>query len=364
MFGGLFGCSRTQGRVVRRTRARSHWSTVNWAASLAISALWHLLVLAVLVMAVHPFQLPDANRPISVELLPPLPPVDVYLRPRQVADEPAPPRPLPATPKPPEAKPSPPALDVSPEIQQRAKVQKSLQSVAAAPRIPDAPPAPLDVARPAPPAQEPPLDVRRAPPAPQRTLEASRPALVAPAPQDEARPAPPPPVQVLTSDAVITAPVEIRARDRTPIAPRQTSPSLPDIPVAPAPPPGGATTGQGGVTAGGPRSNGVLIGGGFGDAAALRGLRTTLGCANPETYRLTAEEREACLQRLAHEAKAATDLGPNIPAAKQAEYDRYTACRRAYNAAGISPSGSESAGTTIRGLGPNPSPRDCGPGDR
>ena len=48
----------------------------------------------------------------------------------------------------------------------------------------------------------------------------------------------------------------------------------------------------------------------------------TLGCLNPETYHLSAQEREACLQRAAREAQAARDLGPNIPPDKMAEYDR------------------------------------------
>ena len=103
-------------------RGRDHrWSTLDMAASLAISAFWHLLVIAVLAMAVHPFSLPD-QRPISVELMPPPPslelppPVEVQLRPR-VTDEPTS-RPVPTPPAVVEAKPAtpapqPPPLDVA-----------------------------------------------------------------------------------------------------------------------------------------------------------------------------------------------------------------------------------------------------------
>ena len=213
--------------------------------------------------------------------------------------------------------------------------------------------------------------MQRAAPAQNRPLDSARaaPALPAPAAEAEvkstAAPQAPSQVQVLTSEAVVKAPVEIRSRDRTPIAPRQTTPQLPDIPGGGpgggAPPAGGA--GQGGAAGGGLRPYGGAINGGF-DAGGLRGLRTTLGCASPDTYRLTPEERAACLQRLAQEAKNAPSLGLNIPAAKQAEYDRYTACHRAYNAAAIAPSGAASDGTSVRGLGSNPSLKECGPGDR
>ena len=47
---------------------------VQTLASLTISGFWHLLVLAVLAMAVHPFQLPmQESPPVELQLLPPLP---------------------------------------------------------------------------------------------------------------------------------------------------------------------------------------------------------------------------------------------------------------------------------------------------
>jgi hypothetical protein len=381
-------------------RGRARWSSLDMAASLVISAFWHLLVLAVLAMAVHPFTLPDVSRPISVELMPPLPtleppppPVELNLRPREAADEPTPAlRPLPPVlPKaaevrpvaPPQprplldvARPSQPELDNPLEIAPRSTGPKPLQSNRAAPRIPEAPPEPLALTAPATPALQPPLEVTRAAPAAKRPLEASRPAPSLPVPASEPSaesqtqsavpPQAPSQVQVLTNDAVIKAPVEIRPRDRTPIAPRQTTPQLPEIPAGGSggglPPPGGAGQG-GGTAAGGLRPYGDSVNGGF-DAGALKGMRGRLGCLNPETYRLTAEERAACLQRLAEEARNAPRLGPDIPAAKQAEYERYTACHRAYNAAAIAPSGSASDGASLRGLGSNPSLKECGPGDR
>jgi hypothetical protein len=357
-------------------RGRDHrWSMLDMAASLAISAFWHLLVLAVLAMAVHPFTLPD-QRPISVELLPPPPlepppPVEAPLRPR-AADEPTTPLP-PAPPRTAEIKPvtpQPQPLDVArptqtelenpPAVERRSIAPKPLQSSRAALQIPEASPAPLDLARPTPSALQPPVEVQRAAPAPTRPLDASRAApTLPPAPAAESEAAPQ--VQVLTNEAVVKAPVEIRSRDRTLITPRQTEPALPDIPAGGSG--GGAPSPGGGGAAGGLRPYGGEVNGGF-STGGFKGLRTTLGCASPDTYRLTAEERAACLQRLGREAKNAPDLGPDILAAKQAAYDRYTACHRAYNAAGIAPSGAASEGTSINGLGPNPSLKDCGPGDR
>ena len=148
-------------------RGRDHrWSTLDMAASLAISAFWHLLVIAVLAMAVHPFSLPD-QRPISVELMPPPPslelppPVEVQLRPR-VTDEPTS-RPVPTPPAVVEAKPAtpapqPPPLDVarpaqtelgSPlAVERRPTAPKPLQSSRPALQIPEAPPAPHTRRRP------------------------------------------------------------------------------------------------------------------------------------------------------------------------------------------------------------------------
>ena len=75
----------------RRSKAR--WTTFDWAASVTLSAFWHLLVLAVLTLAVHPFRLPDFSQPINLELLPritlpEMPTVQVQLKPRQKAERP------------------------------------------------------------------------------------------------------------------------------------------------------------------------------------------------------------------------------------------------------------------------------------
>lgn len=363
------------------------------AASLAISAFWHLLVLTVLAMAVHPFKLPDESRAITVELLPPLippPPVEVRLPPPPVETPPVtavPPAPAPAevtptpvAPPPPleVAGPSRPVLDKPLEVERRQTAAKRLQTNPAAPQIPEAQPAPLELARPAPPLQKP-IEVQRAAPAPALDVSRAAPALPQPAapseairtqteaqPDSNAAPTPAPAqIQVLTNEDLVKAPIEIRPRDRTPVSPRVTTPAAPAIPGALAgggsPPAGGSIPGAG--APGGARPVEGRITGGF-QAPGLKGLRTTLGCASPDTYRLTPEERALCLQRLAKEAQNARELGINIPAAKQAEYDRYTACHRAYNAASIAPSGSQSDGTSVRGLGSNPSLKDCGPGDR
>jgi hypothetical protein len=91
----------------------------------------------------------------------------------------------------------------------------------------------------------------------------------------------------------------------------------------------------------------------------------TQGCLTPETYRLTPEERAACLDRVGAAAQGRRPLGLNIPADKQAEYDRQAACHAANVAAAIPRSNQESDSTgRIRGLGDNPRLRDCGPGDR
>ncbi|HVY34968.1 MAG TPA: hypothetical protein VG960_11155, partial [Caulobacteraceae bacterium] len=60
------------GGATPQTRARgaTRASAVGWT----LSAFWHLLVLAVLALEVHPFQIPQTTPTVTVDLLPPLPP--------------------------------------------------------------------------------------------------------------------------------------------------------------------------------------------------------------------------------------------------------------------------------------------------
>jgi hypothetical protein len=102
----------------------------------------------------------------------------------------------------------------------------------------------------------------------------------------------------------------------------------------------------------------------FGGSAPGAGMTMRLGCISPDTYKLTKEERAACLDRFGAAARGVGDLGPNIPADKQAEYDRGVACKRAYKGQGMPGSNDASDGGSIKGLGVNPSLKACGPGDR
>ena len=359
----------------------------------------------VLALAVHPFQLPDQSRALNVELLPPLTPpptptVVVHLQPRQSEVTPTPPvvKPAPepplqtpplippeALPKPAEAQPQPPqnppvelrpsqpAVEKPVEVQRRAvQAPPRLQTQQAAPQIPEAPPQPIEVTRSAP-ALPPPMAVPRIQaPGQARQLDTSRAAPAVPqpaAPEAQGPVAAPSPVQVLTNQSVIQAPVEIRPRERA--APPISVTSQPGATEIPAPgggaPAGGAPAGE---QAGGSSRAGRLgvedfrgidgINGGYGP----KGLRQTLGCEDPDTYKLSPEERSACLQRFAQRAKAAPDLGLGIPAKKQAAYDHYEACQNAYKRAGIPGAGDPSEATSVTGLGPNPSLRECGPGER
>ncbi len=104
--------------------------------------------------------------------------------------------------------------------------------------------------------------------------------------------------------------------------------------------------------------------GDFRGSAPLNGMTMRLGCISPDTYRLTPEERAACLDRFGAAVRGVGDLGPNIPADKQAEYDRQTACRRIYKDQGMPASSDSSEGTSVKGLGRNPTLKECGPGDR
>ncbi|MDB5460628.1 MAG: hypothetical protein JWO72_2369, partial [Caulobacteraceae bacterium] len=166
------------------------------------------------------------------------------------------------------------------------------------------------------------------------------------------------PLSVLTNERVVQAPVEIRPPDRPSSPLRTTVPAVPAVPL-----PGGAgSASPPGAPAGGAAKpfEGRIVG--FDDHGVRTGLRMRLGCVSPDTYHLTPEERAECLRRLADEAKTAQAMGPNIPAAKQAEYDRSVACRSSARAGSIPGSSADSSGS-IRGLGASPRLRDCGPGD-
>jgi hypothetical protein len=360
-------------------------------------------VLAVLTLAVHPFELPE-QRPISAELLPPLTPppmptVEVRLKPRQ-ADRTPPPAPrarlaiepedqtLPQTTEvksPPapqrqlldQARPQTSELQPPVEVERRAASASRLQTKQAAPVIPEAPPEPVQVTRQAP-ALQPQVELPRAQSQGRpRSLDATRAAPQLPQAAAPEAAAPPSQVQALTNQQVIQAPVEIRPRERAPVAPRTTAqPGAADIPFADsgAPPPGGGPAGSsagggGGGQGGGGRPsvsdfNGINgINGGFG---AKGGLRQTLGCEDPDTYKLTPEERAACLQRFGQRAKDAPDLGLPIPARKQAEYDKFQACQNAFRKKdGAIPNAyAKVDGAAVSGVDPGPSLKECGPSQR
>jgi hypothetical protein len=344
--------------ALRRGR-RGPWSARASAASLAISAVWHLLLLAVLALAVHPLVPPDEIPPVTVRLLPPL------LRP------PPPKPPLPVLRRLTEDKPPQPQRDIArpqPVLPKAVEVaqpaQPVLRKLTEAPSPPQlipptpAPPAPLETARPEP-APAPPITVQApAPAAPPALVTVQTPPLVAPAAPAE--------VQVLTNARVIQAPIEIRPPDRGAASRLDTGPpAVPSITTA-----SGAETSGGGPQAGSGAASGggagTRFGGpvaGFGDA--LRGgLRMRLGCATPDTYKLTAAERAECLRRFGEQAAAAREMGINIPPAKQAEFDRQRACHAATAAGGVPGSASPTTDSAITGLGDSPRLRDCGPGDR
>ena len=185
--------------AMRSRTARDKWSTRSVAVSVAISLSWHLLVLAVLVLAVHPFQLPMEERSIELQLLPPLPPI---LKP----PEPKPPEPrLKLRPAPPDTEPLETAPAKPPTPLERTQSQPEIQAPAK-PEPEPVPPQPVEQARPLPNALAKPVEVDRAPSkTPARPLDRSRPTIAPkpveapPAPLDVARPTPsllPPPLNV------------------------------------------------------------------------------------------------------------------------------------------------------------------------
>ena len=65
---------------------------------------------------------------------------------------------------------------------------------------------------------------------------------------------------------------------------------------------------------------------------------------------------------MAKETKGLRDMGPNIPAAKQAEYDRQVKCKGSAGVPSMAADTNSTAG--LKGLGDVSRLRDCGPGDR
>jgi hypothetical protein len=345
------------------------------AAGWIFSALWHLMALAVLAMAIHPFQIPQVTPTIEVSLLPPLEPppptperplerippapAPVRVKPIQVqkARAPTPEKPIQTRPLTvqsppvitPPAPPVPEALSTSAASTTKpVQIARPSAPVAAKPALNRAlelatPPAQTLTPTPAPPVPAPPA----AAPAPAFTPPKT--VTIQPPSQVVARPVAPLPV--LTNDQTAPGPIEIRPPDRPQEAAR---------PAAPALPPSGSGGAAGGGSAGGAATfNGPING------FDAKGLRMSLGCLNPETYHLTAAEREACLQRVARDTRGGPDLGPNIPADKKVEYDRNVACRDANRGGSVPAPGDSTTGVTgIRGLGDIQRLRDCGPGDR
>ena len=81
-------------------------------------------------------------------------------------------------------------------------------------------------------------------------------------------------------------------------------------------------------------------------------LRRTLGCASPSAYRLTAEERAHCDEKLAQQALTMPATGLNIPPGKAADYDRFARCRAAFVNEGVPEYRSATQGNAlIQGLG-------------
>jgi hypothetical protein len=410
------------------------------ATGVALSVLVHGLVLAVLVMHTHPFQIPQETPTVTLELLPPL------VRPPPIArPKPPPPKPKP-TPRPLRVKPAPKVSVTKPVGIERlimpapdlTQVEPPTLAPTPPPKpapiepppvpvaTPPAPPKPVEAVIPPPPkpvvvvrpvmvrpspVEAPPTPVpfkliqveppRPAPgppaPVPSPAKPALRPALAPPAPKVADVPAPPaktvavnplrvdrpasqaaptlstvepptslvaPPanaVPVLTSRDVIEGPIATRPPDRK----LDAAPPFGEA----APAGGGAPPAGGGGGAVGlpPLAGGHAYTGPIGSLPnGLRGgLSQRLGCLNPEDYHLSPAERDACLKRVGAQAQGTPYSGLNIPADKQADYDRNVACRKALS--GKATPGVEDkdpSTANLAGLGHDPGLSDCGPGDR
>ena len=355
--------------MARQNRAQRAASTA--AAGWVFSAFWHLLCLAVLILEVHPFKIPQETPTVTVELMPPLePPLE------RIEPQPQPTEPQPVRLRPIQTEKSAPVVAAKPILTKPLTVQPPPTLTPPTP-APPVPPAPSEAPRQNRPVAVKPIEVQH-PPAPvtavmslNKPLEVQAPPTLdpqaaAPPIQAPATPAPPRPVSVQAQSEVVpqkAAPLTVLTNDQTTIGPIEIKP--PEHPQSAARPAGAASGGaaaSGGGAAGGGGGlrpyNGPIAG--FGQ----NGLHTTLGCLNQDTYHLSAADRAACLQRVAREAQGGADMGPNIPADKKAEYDHKVACRDAYANAPMPGLADASSGTSLHGLGNVPSFRDCGPADR
>ena len=353
------------GGATRWTRAggAARASAVGWA----FSAFWHLLVLAVLALEVHPFRIPQTTPTVTVDLLPPLVPERPLER-IEPALERIQPKPVRVQPIRTEKLPT--------VVAEKPVVTKPL-TIRSPPVVTPLAPTPTpatqtDAPRAAKPIVVKPIEVQRpsdpitAIPSLAKPLEIQvPPSVTAASAEVQPAPAPPKPISIQSSSQVVAqkaSPLPVLTNDLTTRGPVEIKP--PDRPQsqarAGAAPPGAAGASGGGAAGGGGKPfDGPIAG--FGQGG---GLRMTLGCLNPDAYHLSAADRAACMARLASEAASARDLGPNISASKMAEYDRHVACHNAYAAQPTPGLNEASNGTSIKGLGNVPSLRNCGPGDR
>jgi hypothetical protein len=363
-------------RAARRTRAQRAAATA--AAGWTFSALWHLLALAVLVMEIHPFQIPQTTPTVTVELMPPLIPEKPLER---IEPQPQPPQrielnpPTPEPIKPIQVQKAPTAQAVKPVLTKPLVIQQP-PTVTPPTVAPPVPAAPTEAPRALKPITLRPMDVQRpaapvtAAPSLAKPLQILAPPTVSAQPVEApAPPAPPRTVSVQQPSQVVpqrAAPLPVLTNDQTTVGPIEIRP--PDHPQRAAQPGGAALPPAGGAAAGNPGGGGAAGGGSpyTGPIAGFdqKGLHTTLGCLNQDTYHLSAADRAACLQRVAREAQGLRDLGPNIPADKKAEYDHKVACHDAYAGQATPGVAEASTGTSIRGLGNVPSLTDCSPADR
>jgi len=359
--------------MARQNRKQRAASTA--AAGWAFSAFWHLLCLAVLILEVHPFKIPQETPTVTVELLPPIEPPLERIEPRPQPAAPAPVRLRPIQTEKPAT-----VVAAKPVLTRPLTLQPPPILTPPTP-APPVPPSPSEAPRQNRAVQFKPVEVQR-PPAPvtavttlNKPLEIQAPPTLAPPVQAPATPAPAPPrpVSVQAQPEVVprqAAPLPVLTNDQTTIGPIEIKP--PDHPQSAAQPAGAA---PGGATASG-AAGAAGAGGGGGGGGGLKaydgpitgfdqhGLHTTLGCLNQDTYHLSAADRAACLQRVARETQGAADMGPNIPPNKQAEYDHKVACRDAYAKEPTPSLAADSTGSRLRGLGNVPALSDCSPADR
>ena len=346
----------------RRAQQPARAAVAGWTFSVT----WHLLVLAVLALEVHPFQIPQTTPTVTVELLPPLVPEPPLER---IELPPTPVQPPPIHIKPIRTETPPAPVAVKPILTKPLTVRAP--PVITPPTPAPAPSTPAEAPRTAKPIVIRPSEQPRPPgpvtaaPSLNRPLEIQQPPSFTAAPT-EAAPAPPKPVSIQPQSQMVpqkAAPLTVLTNDQTTLGPIEIKPpdrpQTPAHPAAAGAPPAGAGAGGGGGGGGGKPYDGPIAG--FGEGG---GLHMTLGCLNPETYHLSAADRAACMKRLAREGQGARDLGPNIPNDKMAEYDRHVACHNAYSAQQTPGIGEASTGTRLPGLGNVPSLEDCGPGDR